>query len=71
MEWGGHGGILSLRDVPSVVSMDTDLEGQMMQQGLHRAYSVLSLRTMILTSARYYFWFYGYPMPLAEVGARS
>ncbi|WP_266171837.1 hypothetical protein [Dyella subtropica] len=54
-----------------VVSMDTDLEGQMPLRGLHRRRSVLSLHAMILTSARYYFWFYGYPMPLAEVGARS
>jgi len=27
-------------------------------------------RNMILSSARYYFWFYGYPMPAAESGAR-
>ncbi|QEE24300.1 hypothetical protein CS053_07110 [Rhodanobacter glycinis] len=27
-------------------------------------------RNMILSSTRYYFWFYGYPMPAAESGAR-
>jgi hypothetical protein len=26
---------------------------------------------MIIASHRYYFWFYGYPKPAAEHGARS
>jgi len=26
---------------------------------------------MIIASRRYYFWFYGYPKPAAEHGARS
>jgi len=26
---------------------------------------------MTFSSARYYFWFYGYPMPAAEEEARS
>jgi len=38
---------------------------------LHRDEDVLSLATMILASRRYYFWFYGYPKPAAEHGARS
>jgi len=29
------------------------------------------LSTMIIASRRYYFWFYGYPKPAAEHGARS
>jgi len=39
--------------------------------GLHPPAAVLSIRPMNLSSARYYFWFYGYPMPQAEEGARS
>jgi hypothetical protein len=31
---------------------------------------VLSLAAMTYTTARQYFWFYGYPMPLAEGGSR-
>ena len=37
---------------------------------LHEGRDVVSLDFMILTTARYYFW-YGYPKPAAEHGARS
>jgi hypothetical protein len=32
---------------------------------------LIYIRAMIRAAAPYYFWFYGYPMPLAEVGVRS
>jgi hypothetical protein len=32
--------------------------------------AVLSLATMTTLTARQYFWFYGYPMPLAEGWSR-
>jgi hypothetical protein len=38
---------------------------------LHSPDAVLSIHAMTFSSARYYFWFYGYPMPAAEEEARS
>jgi len=42
-----------------------------LRSSLHYSFDVVSLLTMIIASHRYYFWFYGYPKPAAEQGARS
>ena len=38
---------------------------------LIRAHDVVFMEPMSISTARFHVWFYGYPMPQAELGARS
>jgi hypothetical protein len=53
------------------MSRGTLAEYRKPRSSLHHSHDVVSLAAMILASCRYYFWFYGYPKPAAEHGARS